>query len=170
MQCFVFSCFTACPTKVSQPFTGTSLAPCRGCSVINTLVLQMDTRNGKRLTPTDSCHRMPIHSAGAQPLRRADVVVSTLHLSRSDPGASSQPSREQGKAGVATPCHGPVVSGYGLCEAMARAKQSSGCTGEVLTARPLPCAPGQRGLQARAPARMEGAWPDTSEVSWDGTA
>lgn len=117
MQRFVFSCSTACPTEVLQPFRGTTLAPCRGRSMVNTLVLQMETRSAKHLTPTDCCHPVPVGSAGAQPLRRADVVVSALHRGRSDPGASSRPPREHRKVDVATPCCGPLVSGCGPCEA-----------------------------------------------------
>lgn len=85
--------------------------------MVNTLVLQMETRSTKRLTPTDSCHPVPVSSAGAQPLRRADVVVSALHRGRSDPGASGRPSREHGKVDVASRCRGPLVSGCGVCEA-----------------------------------------------------
>lgn len=119
MQCFVCSCFTACPTKVSQPFTGTTLAPCRGRSVLNTLVLQMETRNGKRLTPTDSCHAMAVHSARAQYPRRADVVVGALHLSRSDPGASHQSAREQGEGRCGHPL--PWPCGFWLWPVRSRA-------------------------------------------------
>lgn len=143
MQSSVFSCFTACPTKVS-PFVGTTLAPCRGCSMVNTLILETKTRNSKCLTSTDSCHPMPVHSTGAEPLRRVDVVVSTLYLSRSDLGASSHPSREQGKVDVATPCHAPVISGCSLCETkLWLYRRGAHSTTPALH-------PGQRGLQARA--------------------
>lgn len=77
MQCFVSSCFTACSTGVSQPFTCSAPVLCRGHSVINTLILQMETRIGKCPAPTDSCHAMPVHSAGAQLLRGADMAVNS---------------------------------------------------------------------------------------------
>lgn len=112
--------------------------------MVNALVLQMKTRNSKCLTSTDSCHPMPIHSTGAELLRRVDVVVSTLHLSRSDPGVSSQPSREQGKVDVATPCHGPAVSGCSLRET------KLWLYGRGVHSTTPALHPGQRGLQARA--------------------
>lgn len=109
---------------------------------------------------------MAIHSARAQPLRRADVAVSVLHLSRADPGDSSQPASEQGKVDVATPCHGPVVSGNVPCEAeLWLYGRSAHSTAPALRPRGRGvCKPGPQ------PAWMDGAWPGTSEASWDGTA
>ncbi|KAI1241024.1 hypothetical protein IHE44_0009482 [Lamprotornis superbus] len=52
---------------------------------------KMEMRMGKCPAPTDSCCAMPIHRAGAQPLRSP---------STSAPGISSQPSMEQGKIDV----------------------------------------------------------------------
>lgn len=137
MQCFVSSCFTACSTGVSQPFTCSAPVLCRGHSVINTLILQMETRIGKCPAPTDSCHAMPVHSAGAQLLRGADMAVNSASQPLSPWCLQSAiHGTREGTCGHAL----PRPCGF---LAVGHAKHSSGCTGDVLTAPPLPCAHGR---------------------------
>lgn len=106
-------------------------------SVIATLVLQTETRMGKCPAPTDSCHAMPVHSAGAQPLRRADVALS----SAPQPLAPSRPSMEQGMEDVATLAMALWFLGHGPCKAQLWLDWR--CAHSIT---PALC-PGQRGLE-----------------------
>lgn len=135
---FVSSCWTACSTPVSQPFTCSPPALCRGRSVINTLVLQMETRPGKCPAPTDSCHAMPILRAGAQPLRRAGCE---LCIPAPQPLASPV-SHPWNKGRLMWPplATAPWFLGHGQCKAQLWLYWS--CAHSTIPA----LSPGQRGL------------------------